>query len=400
MSLASLVRPRSTLVLVCSAVAMAFAACSHSSGGGTTGTGGNGSGSGGNGTGGAATGGSGTGGAATGGDGTGGTATGGNGTGGFGTGGVATGGSATGGSATGGNGAGGATGGSAGSHSGGSGGSAGGGPGSGGSATGGSGAGGSATGGAGGALAGCTPTPLTTTGVLNGRYGTMFYDNNTYFMQVNEWNSSATQVMSYGGDVLFKMTTQMASTATNGGPTGFPSVFIGANSKHTTMNSNLPKAVTALTTVPTTWIWNDNGTLSDDTNNSYNATYDVWFSTSSAGEPSSSGPSGGYLMVWLHKPADAQPIGSAMKKGITIAGVPGTWDVWIGPNGTRPCISYVATQTTLSLSYDLNLFIQDAVKNQPNTIQSTWYLTNIFSGFEIWRGGQNLESTAFCAVVN
>jgi hypothetical protein len=238
------------------------------------------------------------------------------------------------------------------------------------------------------------------TGVLNGRYGSMLFDSDSYFMQVNEWNSSASQVMSYGGDYLFKMTTQMASTATNGGPTGFPSVFIGANSRHTTSNSNLPKAVSALTTVPTSWTWNDHGTLADDTANSYNATYDVWFSTSAAGEPTASGPSGGFLMVWYHKPADAQPIGSAMKKGITIAGVPGTWDVWIGLNGTHPCISYVSTQATLSLSYDLNLFIQDAVKNQPNTIQSSWYLTNIFTGFEIWRGGVNLESTSFCAQVN
>ncbi len=306
-----------------------------------------------------------------------------------GTGGAATGGSTgTGGAATGG--------------SSGSGGSSGTG---GAAATGGSsGAGGAATGGtAGSGQSGttCTPASLTMTGALNGRYGSMFFDNNSYFMQVNEWNSSGTQVMSYGGDYLFKMTTQMGSTATNGGPTGFPSVFIGANSKHTTMNSNLPKAVSALTTVPTSWTWNDNGTLADDTTNSYNATYDVWFSTSAAGEPTASGPSGGYLMVWYHKPADAQPIGgSPMKKGITIAGVPGTWDVWIGLNGTRPCISYVSTQTTLSLSYDLNLFIQDAVKNQPNTIQSSWYLTNIFTGFEIWRGGVNLESTSFCAQVN
>ena len=48
----------------------------------------------------------------------------------------------------------------------------------------------------------------------------------------------------------------------------------------------------------------------------------------------------------------------------------------------------------------LNEFIKDAVANRPNTILSTWYLTNIFTGFEIWRGGVNLESTSFCAVVN
>ena len=75
---------------------------------------------------------------------------------------------------------------------------------------------------------------------------------------------------------------------------------------------------------------------------------------------------------------------------MTIAGVPGTWDVWIGPNGTRPCISYVGTTDLKSFSFDLNLFIQDAVKNQPNTILSAWYLTNIFTGFEIWRGGLNV----------
>jgi hypothetical protein len=166
-----------------------------------------------------------------------------------------------------------------------------------------------------------------------------------------------------------------------------------------TANSNMPKQVSALTTVPTTWIWNDNGTLTD--GSIYNATYDVWFSTNPAGEPTQSGPSGGYLMVWLHDPDMAEPIGGdPMVKGVTIDGVSGTWDVWIGLNGSRPCISYVRTETALALSFDLNQFIQDAVTNRTGTIQSGWYLTNIFTGFEIWSGGQNLESTAFCAVVN
>jgi hypothetical protein len=392
----SVVSPSFVLSLLCGLLLTA-AACTH--GGNSDDTGGTG------GTVGGATGGTGT---ASGGNGSGGTGSGGVGSGGTGSGGtIATG--SGGNRATGGSfGSGGATtGGSSGTGGAASGGSSGSGgsTGTGGASTtgGSSGAGGRATGGAAGSGQSgttCTPASLTMTGALNGRYGAMFFDNNTYYMQVNEWNSSGTQVMSYGGDYLFKMTTQMGSTATNGGPTGFPSVFIGANSKHTTTNSNLPKAVSALTTVPTSWTWNDSGTLADDTANSYNATYDVWFSTIAAGEPNSSGPSGGYLMVWYHKPADAQPIGSAMKKGITIPGVAGTWDVWIGLNGTRPCISYVSTQTTLSLSYDLNLFIQDAVKNQPNTIQSSWYLTNIFTGFEIWRGGVNLESTSFCALVN
>ena len=73
-------------------------------------------------------------------------------------------------------------------------------------------------------------------------------------------------------------------------------------------------------------------------------------------------------------------------------GLPGSGSVF------RPMT--LTVPTTLSLSYDLNLFIQDAVNNRPNTILSGWYLTNVFSGFEIWRGGVNLESTSFCAIVN
>jgi hypothetical protein len=314
--------------------------------------------------------------------------------------------------------------------SGGSGGGAGGGSGSGGGGSGGTAGGGGApvdgggTGGAGGSATdagpidisgGCTPAPLDMSGTLQGRFGSVNITAGSsaadYFLQVNQWNAGSNvtvlgnQTMDYGGDFVFKMTTQTGVATTTGGPTGFPSIFIGANSRHTTTNSNLPRAVTLLTTVPTTWIWNDNGTLADNTANSYNATYDVWFSTNMNGDPNASGPTGGFLMVWLHKPADAQPIGQNKYPATTIPGMPGTWDIWVGLNGTRPCISYVRTETTLGFGFDLNLLIQDAVANRVQssgaaTIQSGWYLSNIFTGFEIWRGGVGLESTSFCAVVN
>jgi hypothetical protein len=252
--------------------------------------------------------------------------------------------------------------------------------------------------------AGCAPGQLTMTGTLQGPYDTLepTIDGRQYFIQVNEWNATAPQTVDYGGAFVYKMVDQEAMVSTGGGPTGFPSIFIGANSSHATTGSNLPKQVSALTTVPTTWVWNDNGTLADNTANSYNATYDVWFSIDPvpADEGTMFGPSGGFLMVWLHKPEDAQPLGKVLYPAVTIPGVSGSWDVWVGKNGAVPCISYVRTQTTLSLSFDLNSFIKDAVANRPNTIQSAWHLTNIFTGFEIWRGGVDLESTGFCAAVN
>jgi hypothetical protein len=247
---------------------------------------------------------------------------------------------------------------------------------------------------------------MTMSGQLAGRYGTLTttVGAREYFLQVNEWGATDPQMMAYGGGFFFKMTQQQASRPTDMGPTGFPSLFIGANSGHSTTGSNLPKQVSALTAVPTTWIWKDNGTLADSAVNSYNATYDVWFSTRPQGEPQSSGPSGGYLMVWLYDPPDAQPIGQVVYYGVKIAGVSGTWNVWIGPNGNRPTISYVRSSTTSAMAFDLNAFIQDAVQNRRDsngqpTIQSSWYLTNVFVGFEIWRGGVGLETTSFCVEV-
>ena len=246
---------------------------------------------------------------------------------------------------------------------------------------------------------GCTPGQLSATGTLAGRYGTYTASigNKQYFLQVNEWGSSAAQSLSYGGNYFFKMTQQQAALPGNGAPAGYPSMFIGANASHTTSGSGLPKAVSSLGTVLTSWNWADNGAMSD--SSIFNAAYDVWFSTGSGGDPTASAPSGGYLMVWYYAQG-CQPIGSVTTAGHTINGVPGCWDVWTGTNGNKPVISYKHQGPLMSFGYDLNLFIKDALANYPNYMKSNWYLTNIFSGFEIWSGGSSLQTTSFCAEVN
>ena len=248
---------------------------------------------------------------------------------------------------------------------------------------------------------GCTPGSMTQTGTLASRYGnlTATIGSKQYYFQVNEWNTSATQVMSYGGSYFFKMTQQTASAPSNGSPTGFPSIFIGANSGHSTSGSGMPKQVSSLGTVLTTWNWNDNGTSADTTNNIFNATYDVWFSTNSGGDPSQGFPSGGFLMVWYYAQG-CTPMGGIQDAGHTIDGIAGCWDVWLGTNNGKPVISYKRQGMVKSMGFDLNLFIKDALKNYPTYMNSNWYLTNIFTGFEIWKGGVNLESTSFCAEVN
>jgi hypothetical protein len=122
-------------------------------------------------------------------------------------------------------------------------------------------------------------------------------------------------------------------------------------------------------------------------------------------------------MVWLYKPSSKQPIGS-VKRTASLAGH--TWDVWIGPRGdkstgtddaNRPVVSYVAQDSPVSsLSFDLKAFFDDAVKNASSDMSAggtsqafsdSWYLTDVFGGFEIWSGGDatNLACSKFTCVV-
>jgi cellulose 1,4-beta-cellobiosidase len=61
-------------------------------------------------------------------------------------------------------------------------------------------------------------------------------------------------------------------------------------------------------------------------------------------------------------------------------------------------VSFVSRTNITSLSFDLNGFIQKAVAG--GKIQSGWYLTNVFAGFEIWNGGVGLKTTDFSITVN
>jgi hypothetical protein len=225
-------------------------------------------------------------------------------------------------------------------------------------------------------------------GTLSGQYDTAHVtcSGQDYIVQNNAWGSSAGQTISYGPGTKFKVTVQKG-TGASGAPASYPSIFIGANNSRSTAGSGLPKAVNSLGTVQTAWTWAENGA-----SGAYNAAYDVWFSTGGGGDPSASSPSGGYLMVWLYKPAGNSPIGS-MITSTTIGGK--NWNVWYGTNSSngKPCVSYAAQTKLNSLSFDLNTFIQDAV--QRKYVQTSWSLTNVFAGFEIWSGGVGLETTDF-----
>jgi len=242
---------------------------------------------------------------------------------------------------------------------------------------------------------------VTGQGTITAQFGTAHVtcSGKDYVVQNNAWGSTAGQTITYGMGTKFKVTQQNEQRTGNSTPASYPSIFTGSFSGGTTTNSGLPRAVSAITagSLMTSWTWAANNATG-----SYNAAYDVWFSTSAGGDPGAGSPSGGFLMVWYHKPPVDQPIGTL----VTTATVGGrTWNVWYGTNiaNGKGVVSYVAPQDITSMTFSLGDFITDAVgRNCAGTtkcLQSSWYLTNVFAGFEIWNGGVGLETTDFSVTV-
>jgi len=216
-------------------------------------------------------------------------------------------------------------------------------------------------------------------------------DNNTFHVQNNEFGSSANECINVN-ETMFNVTQSAISNGTNGGPGAYPSIYIGCHWGSCTSNSNLPVAVSSISSARSDW------NTTQPTTGTYDAAYDIWFNTT----PTTSGqPDGAELMIWLNYRGTIQPAGSLVASGVNIGGA--TYNVWEGVGGnTAPhwnIISYQAQNTTLSESnLDINAFINDAVSR--GYISSAWYLIAVEAGFELWQGGAGLATNSFSATVN
>jgi hypothetical protein len=230
----------------------------------------------------------------------------------------------------------------------------------------------------------------------------------SYIIQNNNWGTpdSTNQTLSYNGN-SFTITGETGQTPDNMKPASFPSIFIGANGDtqngvYTTRDTDTlgtpGKRINQISNIMSTFRYNR-------ANGDYNATYDIWFASSLPTIRYDDAVSG-FVMVWLYKPGARNPIGNTpTRSNVTLSGVPGMWNVYVGPRGgsgsnaNAPVVSYVATSTMMGLSnVDLMVFIRDAAQHG---INNQWYLTDVFGGFEIWGGGgtNGLSVQEFTAIV-
>jgi hypothetical protein len=228
----------------------------------------------------------------------------------------------------------------------------------------------------------------------------------SYIIQNNNWGNpgGSNQTITYK-DNSFKVTAMDGSGSS--APASFPSIYIGANGDtqsglfSTSSDDHLPKQISAITSLMTTFKFTTTGNM--------NAAYDIWFSdhvpTACYGDGIS-----GFIMLWFHQPSGFHPIGdAAIASNVAIGG--SSWNVWKGPRGgtgasqgtcsvqnsSATVISYVATSDMPNVTnLDLKPFFTDAVGRG---FSSSFYLTDLFAGFEIWSGGTGAEVKEFTAAV-
>lgn len=172
-------------------------------------------------------------------------------------------------------------------------------------------------------------------------------------------------------------------------PAGYPTMYCGDYSNTGPSGAcGLPAPLSSITTLQTGLRWSHPGG-----GGQYNVAYDVWLGNN--------GSHSGFFMVWLHDPAGQQPAGSVQDLNVTVAGVPGVWNIWAGQVLGLPIINYVRPegQDSMELAFDLMTFFNDAT-SRGYTIPGN-EIRSVAIGFEIWNGPvAGLRADDFCVQVN
>jgi hypothetical protein len=212
----------------------------------------------------------------------------------------------------------------------------------------------------------------------------------SYYFMANGWGPKfVSQTVSYNG-TAFTVDAMEGAQGDNYEPATYPTVFCGVYSdSRSDMQAGacgLPKAIDQISSLRTGWRWNANGN-----NGQYNAAYDIWLSNTN-----DIGGHSAFLMVWLRDPIGPRPAGARQAFGVSVPNAPGTWDVWVGTVGGKPCISYarIEGRDSPEAEFDAMDFLRDARARNITLPGST--ILSVAVGFEIWSGPiTKLESNDF-----
>lgn len=207
-----------------------------------------------------------------------------------------------------------------------------------------------------------------------------------YIVMSNVWGGSTAQCLDVDtGTGAFRVV--RAEHDNGGNVAAYPAVYAGCHWGACTAGSRLPARVANLGTVTSDWSFDRRAA-----SGTWNATYDLWFHTTS---DASRSPDGAELMIWLDRTPGANPKGEVVARGVRIGDA--TFDVWYADWDWNHVVYVRTTPTSSVRGLDLRAFIRDAVSR--GYVAESWYLSGIEAGFELWKGGAGLTSREFSATV-
>ena len=207
----------------------------------------------------------------------------------------------------------------------------------------------------------------------------------TYWLNNDEWASSAPECITTDGGTDFKVAYSSIQAGQHSPPGGYPFIYKGCHYGACTPASGFPIQVSDIGAGRVTTSWS---TSQPGGSNVYNVAYDVWFNQ----QPATSGaPNGTELMIWLNHRGHVRPYGSQVASGVSIGGH--SYNVWFGKQAWNT-VSYSMTTAATSVSnLDLQPLIADAVSR--GYISRSWYLIDVEAGFELWNSGAGLATKSF-----
>jgi hypothetical protein len=142
-------------------------------------------------------------------------------------------------------------------------------------------------------------------------------DSGLYNFQMNEWNSSLNECVNISG-LGFTITTASFSSATNGAPATYTSIYRGCHWGACTASNPFPIEENNIASASTSV------SITQPSGYNNDSAYDIWFNQTST---TSGQPNGTEIMIWINHQGSIQPFGSQVATE-TIDGA--SYEVWTG----------------------------------------------------------------------
>jgi cellulose 1,4-beta-cellobiosidase len=256
------------------------------------------------------------------------------------------------------------------------------------------GSGGAGTSGAGGAGGANTTWPQNVTVDTCDQYAAVKVGS--YVVESDFWNQGScpgTQCMAINDATGAFTVTQFPDCGNT--VASYPNMLYGCSFGTCSPGSVLPKPVSLLTSVTSSWSFSVGGTSTDQ----FDVAYDIWFCPDNTCG-SNGFPNGTELMIWL----DYQNVTGWQNHLDTVSLDGHTWDIWVAPQATSgnnwTYLAYMiqGPMVTSVTNLDLNAFFKDAASR--GYVQNSWYLYAIQAGDELRTGGLPYDSNSFSVSIN